>query len=260
MSRRLLACALFAATACTQTPAEYRITADRPVVHAPPSPDPFPSLPPPPTEPGKTLVLTQQVPLNAVTHGFDGSLDIYREIPDLDYLPMVGTVLQLVPRSGKPAHIALVNAHDPSAITLRFGDAAHESVLLEYDQRWATGAAHTQVVVGIEDGKPLLRPARHPVTGVLKPVEVWSSSSGVAVHAARVAIAPDGSAELLQVLCAEVSPKHTCTSLNRVFYVLGGKWWWNEREGTACIPKTDGGCAAKAAFAPRSEFPPVPPS
>lgn len=184
---------------------------------------------------------------------------MYREERDADFVDTeLDTILKLVPKTGAATNLTFKNAAEPSASTVTFGDASHGSILLEYQHRWVTAYRQTMAVVEIENGKPVWRHARNVETSELQPVEVWTSFSGASRSAAALHDDGAGHAELLHVRCGLASPKNTCTSTNRIFFVRDGRWWWAEREGESCKPTGNGWCAASSII--RAEFPSATPS
>jgi hypothetical protein len=180
---------------------------------------------------------------------FDRSLE--EECDDFDFAaPRFETIVRWETADKKRwSTLRFEHAQSPSAKVMRFGDAVNESLALSYEVHWVTGYAVDTVVVELEDDKLLWRHATHAKTGERKAIETHHSFSGASVSADALGEA------LFFVGCGQAGPKGECPSNNRIFYVKDGKWWWDEREGTACIAKTNGWCAARQAFPPRSEFP-----
>lgn len=233
-----------------------------PIVSAPPSVPtsasvsaPVPS-PAPSSDPwARHLVFKQRVPLSLAAHGFDGHLDVYGEEGDPDVIDPLDTVLKLVPKSGPAAHLTFKNAYGPKVTSVVFGDAKRASLLLEDHLQWVTGYEAVSTVVEVDDGKLVHRHAQHPITKELKAVRVGTKFSGASISTAQLVKDAQMHHELLQVVCGATKPDHTCSSVNRVFYVRDQTWWWAERAGTACEPKTNGWCRSVEPFPARSEFP-----
>lgn len=231
-----------------------------PIVSAPPSVTASASVSTPPPAPSvdpwaRHLEFKQRVPLTLATHGFAGHLDVYGEEGDSHSVELLDTVLKLVPKTGAPTHLTFKNAYAPKVTTVVFGDAKQASLLLQDELRWMTGSEAVMAVVEIEDGKLVHRQAQHPTTKEQKAVRVGTTSSGASISTARLHADADAHHELLQVVCGATKPDHTCASVNRVFYVRDQTWWWAERAGTACEPKTNGWCRSVEPFPARSEFP-----
>jgi hypothetical protein len=203
------------------------------------------------------------VRLTVAEHGIDAWVDAF-EInvgkPEMrDRL-----VVRLRADGAPPQHVAFVGLEalpDPLLLTARSGDAEHASIVVHYDDHGATWNRIHDDVLDIRDGKLIRAEATHVRTAAKALVGVSTLLSGASNDGSKIHATRDCGLELLMVLCDSRWPAikkrpATVQSKNLVFFVRGGRWYWDESDGMECVPFGSGHSKAAYPFPDRDKFPP----
>jgi hypothetical protein len=208
----------------------------------------------------------QRLDLSFADHGFEGHLDLHEDdsfdSDEWNEPAWLDLVLALEGTKGGPrATLNFKHGRDGKVTTSRFGDASKPSFVLAYTEVWWRGVIDHRLVVELEDGNLVWRHARHPKTGERKAVGTHRPDGTSGVRGDGVIRENEkGALEVLQVDCGEVDlmkKPWTCESVNRVFWVRGGQWRWDERKGDACTANPNGSCRPKSPLPERAQFPSV---
>jgi len=170
--------------------------------------------------------------LTSLEHGIDATLDMLTERielcddPDYPYAVAMRTHL----RFGHPSRSIIFATEGRTISAVRFAAGRKASIVLDSIDAYTTGQNGVIDVIEIEGGKPIWRHARHVLDGKLRPVHGETLLiKKYDDFSAWIEKTSDG-AELLQSTCTSSGQ-----SVNRVFYVAQGSWWWDESMGKCTL-------------------------